>query len=176
MDALLDDKAAPLYGRLTAQRSLDHWDFEDLLAVFAAHGISNPYQWLTLWCFFEGVPKFYRDAYEQGLFSVASEDNFQSELLRRMFLMSSSPLAEEADTWFLREIRGRGVSVLNYLAQHPGSTNGELKNAIADKDNATLGVYLTTLANSFRMIDKQLPVFSDSNSRNARYYITDNFL
>ena len=176
MEALLDDKAAPLYGRLTAQRSLDHWDFEDLLAVFAAHGISNPYQWLTLWCFFEGVPKFYRDAYEQGLFSVASVENFQSELLRRMFLMSSSPLAEEADTWFLREIRGRGVSVLNYLAQHPGSTNGELKNAIADKDNATLGVYLTTLANSFRMIDKQLPVFSDSNSRNARYYITDNFL
>ena len=54
MDALLDDKAAPLYGRLTAQRSLDHWDFEDLLAVFAAHGISNPYQWLTFWCFFEG--------------------------------------------------------------------------------------------------------------------------
>jgi hypothetical protein len=176
MEALLDNKAAPLYGRLTAQRSIDHWDFEDLLDVFTAHEILNPYQWLTLWCFFEGVPKFYRDAYEQGLFSVTSSETFQSELLRRMFLMSSCPLAEEADTWFLREIRGRGVSILNFLAQHPGSTNGELKNVIAVKDDATLGVYLTNLVNSFRLVDKRLPVFSDSNSRNARYYISDNFL
>jgi len=88
MEALLDDKAAPLYGRLTAQRSIHHWDFEDLLQVFSAHGLKDPYQWLTLWCFFEGVPKFYRDAHEQGLFDVGAEQ-FREELLRRMFLMSS---------------------------------------------------------------------------------------
>ncbi len=175
MEALLNDKAAPLYGRLTAQRHLDHWDFQDLQEVFAAHAIGDPYQWLTLWCFFEGVPKFYRDAYEQGLFDVAP-DRFQAEVLSRMFLMSSSPLTEEADTWFLREIRGRGVSILNFLARHPGCTNGELKAAVADHSESALGAYLSSLANNFRMIDKQWPVFSGTQSRNARYYITDNFL
>jgi len=177
MEALLDDKGAPLYGRLTAQRSLDHWDFQDLLAVFSAHGLADPYQWLAMWSFFEGVPKFYRDAYEQGLFDVGPAQ-FRGELLRRMFLMSSSPLTEEADTWFLREIRGRGVSVLNFLAQNPGCTNGDLNAAFADKGGKDIpqSAYVSNLVNHFRMVDKQLPVFSESASRNARYYITDNFL
>ncbi len=176
MEALLDDKGAPLYGRLTAQRTLNHWDFEDLLEVFSAHGLRDPYQWLALWTFFEGVPKFYRDAYEQGLFDVDGE-HFREELLRRMFLMSSSPLTEEADTWFLREIRGRGVSVLNFLAQNPGCSNGELTAALGDKSGKdSLAAYISNLVNHFQMVDKQLPVFSESTSRNARYYITDNFL
>lgn len=75
MSALLDDKGAPLFGRLTATIELLHWDFEDLTSVYRAHDIEDPYQWLTLWSFFEGVPKFYRDAFDQGLFSVP-RDNF----------------------------------------------------------------------------------------------------
>lgn len=178
MEALLDDKGAPLYGRLTSQQHLDHWDFEDLMVVYRAHDLEDPYQWLTLWSFFEGVPKFYRDCYEQGLFDVAPAD-CQSELLRRMFLMSSSPLTEEADTWFLREIRGRGVSILNFLAQNPGCTNGEVNAAFAgkgEKDKTVLAAYLGTLVNQWSLVERQLPVFSDSTSRNARYYIADNFL
>lgn len=34
MSALLEDTAAPLYGRITAQLELDHWDFQDLMSVF----------------------------------------------------------------------------------------------------------------------------------------------
>jgi hypothetical protein len=32
------------------------------------------------------------------------------------------------------------------------------------------------LVNTDRLVDKRLPVFSESNSRSARYYITDHFL
>jgi AAA+ ATPase superfamily predicted ATPase len=176
MEALLDDKGVPLYGRLTNQRSLHHWDFEDLQDVFKAHDVLDPYQWLTLWTFFEGVPKFYRDAYEQDLFKQPSQ-TFASELLRQMFIETSSTLAEEADTWFLREIRGRGVSVLNFLAGHPGCTNGDLTSALTkDGDATALGNYISRLVNNYQLVDKRLPVFSESNSRSARYYITDNFL
>ena len=178
MQALLDDKSAPLYGRLTSQQYLDHWDFEDLLTVYRAHGLDEPSQWLSLWSFFEGVPKFYRDCFEQGLFEVAPSD-CQSELLKRMFLMSSSPLTEEADTWFLREIRGRGVSILNYLAQKPGCTNGDVNAAFASKDEkekTALATYLATLVNQYGLVERLMPVFSDSSSRNARYYVADNFL
>ena len=109
MSALLEDKAAPLYGRITAQLRLDHWEFEDLMSVFRSQGVESTAQWLTLWTFFEGVPKFYHDAFEQRLFEVPPQD-LARELLVRMFLRGSSPLSEEADTWFLRELRGRAVS------------------------------------------------------------------
>lgn len=176
MNALLDDKAAPLYGRITAQIRLDHWDFQDLMSVFRSQGIVEPQQWLTLWTFFEGVPKFYHDAFEQGLLRAGPE-HFGSELLTRMFVRSSSPLSEEADTWFLRELRGRAVSILHYLADHAGCTNGELVGALNDPHDSTpLGTHISRLVNSYGMVDKLQPVFSNSNSRNARYYIADNFL
>jgi uncharacterized protein len=105
MSALLEDKAAPLYGRITAQLRLDHWDFGDLMTVFRSQGVDTPAEWLTLWTFFEGVPKFYHDAFEQRLFEVSAQE-LARELLIRMFLRGSSPLSEEADTWFLRELMG----------------------------------------------------------------------
>jgi hypothetical protein len=176
MSALLEDKAAPLYGRITAQLKLDHWDFHDLMSVFQSQEVQTPAQWLTLWTFFEGVPKFYHDAFEQRLFEVPVED-FARELLVRMFLRGSSPLSEEADTWFLRELRGRAVSILHYLAEHPGCKHAELVGALNDPhDRTPLGTHITRLVKGCGMVDKLQPVFSDSKSRNARYYITDNFL
>lgn len=176
MNALLDDKSAPLYGRVTAQIRLDHWDFGDLLSVFASQGIREPDQWLTLWTFFEGVPKFYHDAYEQDLFSVSASE-FSYELLRRMFIRSSSPLSEEADTWFLRELRGKAVSILHFLADHSGCNHAEIIEALKDNDEKqALGTHIARLVDRYKMVDKLQPVFSDSKSRNARYYIADNFL
>ena len=176
MNALLDDKSAPLYGRVTAQIPLDHWDFEDLLCVFANQDIQLPQQWLTLWTFFEGVPKFYHDAYEQELFGVAAAE-FSSELLRRMFIRSSSPLSEEADTWFLRELRGKSVSVLRFLADNAGCGHAEIVAALTgDEEKHALGTSIARLVDRYKMVDKLQPVFSDSKSRNARYYIADNFL
>lgn len=175
MNAILDDKAAPLYGRVTAQIRLDHWDFEDLLSVFASQEVSGPGQWLTLWTFFEGVPKFYHDAYEQELFEVGV-DGFSSELLRRMFIKSSSPLSEEADTWFLRELRGKTVSILHFLADHAGCGHGEIVAALAADEKQALGTHIARLVDHYKMVDKLQPVFADSKSRNARYYIADNFL
>ncbi|CAN7766558.1 AAA family ATPase [Variovorax sp. LjRoot84] len=176
MNALLDDKAAPLYGRITAQIRLDHWDFQDLMAVFRSQGVEEPQRWLTLWTFFEGVPKFYHDAFEQDLFAAPAAD-LARELLTRMFVRGSSPLSEEADTWFLRELRGRAVSILHYLADHAGCSNGDLVTALNDPhDKTPLGTHISRLVNDYRMVDKLHPVFSDSKSRNARYYLADNFL
>lgn len=176
MNELLEDKGAPLYGRLTQRIKLDHWDFEDLLDVFRSQNVLAPSQWLTLWTFFEGVPKFYHDAFEQDLYQVAPE-NFADELLTRLFLRSSSPLSEEADTWFLRELRGRYLSMLTFLAEHAGCGNGELLAGVgAPEEKTQISAYLVKLVSNYEMISKLNPVFSDGKSRNARYYIADNFL
>jgi len=176
MFLLLEDKGAPLYGRLTQRIKLDPWDFEDLLDVFRSQDVLAPSQWLTLWTFFEGAPKFYHDAFEQDLYQVGPE-MFSDELLTRMFLRSSSPLSEEADTWFLRELRGRSLSLLTYLAEHPGCSNGELLAGVGSPEDKTqVSAYLTKLVSNYEMISKLNPVFSDGKNRNARYYIADNFL
>jgi uncharacterized protein len=176
MNTLLEDKAAPLYGRITAQLKLDHWAFADLMAVFRSQGIAAPEQWLTLWTFFEGVPKFYHDAFEQGLLQLPRE-GFQEEVLTRMFLRGSSPLSEEADTWFLRELRGKAVSILHYLSDHAGCSHGQLLAAVNDPGDTTqLGTLIKRLVQDYRMVAMLQPVFSESKSRNARYYIADNFL
>lgn len=176
MSELLNDKAAPLYGRVTAHLRIDHWDFEDLLNVFSDQEVTSINHWLTLWSFFEGVPKFYHDAFEQDLFKVPPTEFFP-QLLYRMFVKSSSPLSEEADTWFLRELRGKAVSILHYLADHAGCGHAEIVAALNDAHEANaLGTHIARLVDRYRMVDKLHPVFSDSKSRNARYYISDNFL
>lgn len=116
MNQLLEDKGASLYGRLTQRIKLDHWDFEDLLDVFRSQNLLAPSQWLTLWTFFEGVPKFYHDAFEQELYQV-EPGQFADELLTRMFLRSSSPWSEEADTWFLRRALLRVLACLYVCLQ-----------------------------------------------------------
>ncbi len=176
MAELLNDAGAPLYGRLTHQMELGHWDFEDLLQVFRTQGLDSPSQWLTAWTFFEGVPKYYRDAYEQGVFATAP-DAFPSELLLRMFLRSSSPLREEAEIWFLREMKGKNLSLLNYLAEHPGCTAADMGNALTkSKSSAELGQYLDHLVNRFGLVEKRQPVFAKGRGHGARYYIDDNFI
>lgn len=124
----------------------------------------------------KGFRTFYHDAFEQDLYEVGPSE-FSDELLTRMFLRSSSPLSEEADTWFLRELRGRSLSLLTYLAEHPGCSNGELLAGVGLPDEKTqISTYLVRLISKYEMVSKLNPVFSDGKNRNARYYLADNFL
>lgn len=178
MTSLLEGSGSPLHGRLTHRIDLGHWDFETLLQVFREQGVESPNQWLTLWTLFEGVPKFYRDTNTQGVFDLAPDEDFTTNLIVRMFIEGASPLAEEADTWFLRELRGRGVSLLRLLADRRACSHSEIVAAYedAEEESRQLGAYLERLTERYRLVDKQLPVFADSGNRVARYVIADNFL
>ena len=132
---------------------------------------------MFLWSLFEGVPKFYRDAFEQGVL-IPAEDHRQTTI-RRLFFEGSSPLKDEADNWFLRELRGRYDSVLKLLARLGPCTHGMLMNEYAragEGGEKQLGGYLQTLIEKYRMVEKLAPVFSGRSSRKARYVIADNFL
>jgi AAA+ ATPase superfamily predicted ATPase len=174
MMALLEDRTAPLYNRVTDTLDLTHLDVNSILAILQDHADPSPHRLLFLWNLFEGVPKFYRDCFEQD---VLSADRLT--LLRRIFFESSSPLRTEAENWFLRELRGRYDVVLKFVARNPGRMHNELLKAIADASgnpDTQIGGYLKVLTERFRMIERKLPVFARPEARRSRYYITDNFL
>ncbi len=174
MAALLDDRAAPLYNRVTDVLDLVHWDIGSVMSVLRDHTDASPERLLSLWTLFEGVPKFYRDCWEQGVI-----DKSPTEILQKIFFGSSSPLRTEADNWFLRELRGRYDTVLKFVARHPGSSHGDLVDAMSQASGDTnnqIGGYLQTLSDRYRLIESKLPIFAKPTARRRRYYLSDNFL
>lgn len=172
--ALLENRDAPLYNRMTDQIELDHLDIASVLEIIREHANATPERLLFLWNLFEGVPKFYRDCFEQG---VLHEE--RRTLLEQMFFRSSSPLRSEADNWFLSELRGRYDVVLKYVARHPGCSNSDLEDhvrAVSTQSPEQVGGYLKILAERYRMIERRLPIFAKSTAKKGRYYIRNNFL
>lgn len=177
MTAVLDDISSPLFNRVTDRIRVDHWDFETLFEMFREHEINNPEHRLFLWSIFEGVPKFYRDCFDQGTLSYDLE--YRTHTLRRMFFEGASPLKDEAENWFLRELRGRYDSVLKLVARMGPCSHGLLK---AEYDRTGpggekhLGGYLKILIERYQMIEKVSPIFAKDEARKSRYRIADNFL
>ncbi len=65
MTALLEDRSAPLYNRVTDAIDLTHLDIASVVEILRDHAEPTPERLLFLWNLFEGVPKFYRDCYEE---------------------------------------------------------------------------------------------------------------
>jgi uncharacterized protein len=153
--ALLDDRTAPLYNRVTDTIDLTHLDVSSIISILREHADPSPDRLLFLWSLFEGVPKFYRDCFEQQV--LAAE---RKNLLRRIFFESSSPLRSEAENWFLRELRGRYDVVLKFVARNPGRMHSELVRAIRDASGnpeTQVGGYRKVLIERFGLIERKLP-------------------
>ena len=174
LTALLDDRDTPLYSRTTDAVELTHLEVGALVQILDAHADRAPERLLFLWNLFEGVPKFYRDCFEQG---VLGADRLA--LLDRMFFDASSPLRAEADHWFLTELRGRYDVILKFVARNPGCTHGDLEAHVRETSPETsdqVSAYVRHLADRYGLIERRLPVFSKPSARSGRYHIRDNFL
>lgn len=174
MTALLEDRSAPLYNRVTDSLEINHLDVGSVVEILRDHTDGSPARLLFLWSLFEGVPKFYRDCWEQESLGAS-----RKELLRRIFFESSSPLRTEAENWFLRELRGRYDVALKFVSRQPGRPYGELTQVLRDASGdpkLQAGPYLSALTERYRLIERRSPIFAKPNSRQGRYYLTDNFL
>lgn len=79
----------------------------------------------------------------------------------------------QAKRWFFCRIEGRRrigkTTLLSQLARE--------SDALDDShDAAQTATVIGRLVNNYNMVEKLQPIFSDRKSRNARYYIADNFL
>jgi AAA+ ATPase superfamily predicted ATPase len=174
MSALLENRGAPLYNRTTDEIDLGHLDIASLLEILRTHSSPTPERLLFLWALFEGVHKFYRDCFEQGVLAASRQ-----ELLSRIFFSSSSPLKNEAENWFLKELHGRYDVILKFVARNPGCSHAELAEHVRQVSPDTseqVGGYLQGLIDKYGLIERRLPVFAKPTARRGRYYLTDNFL
>jgi hypothetical protein len=175
MDALLADRRAPLFGRATAVLDLDHLAPSVTAQILAQHnGRVDGAQWLSLWTLLQGIPKYWRDAFEVGALTADRET-----ALSRMFFSGTAPLAADGAGWLLEELRGRYDPLLRYLAAHPDAPRADLAAHISDTAGHTspqVGAWLAALEQRFRLIERATPAFAEPNARNGRYRIVDNFL
>jgi hypothetical protein len=99
--------------------------------------------------------------------------------IKNLFYDGTSPLKDEAENWFLKELRGKYDSILKVIADIGPCGHGELKakyEEMGSKKNNQFGGYLETLVSKYRIVEKQRPIFAPEGSRKARYQIVDNFL
>ena len=175
MEALFEDRRAPLFGRTTFNLALGPWDLRTIFEVCEAHGANGPARCLTLWTLFGGVPKYWRHfAGMEGLDAVAEWDGWAAEVCARLFLRADAPLRDEGDTLLGRELRRGNLAILRALAERRVCSHAELRQSLS-VDNG-LGQYLKTLIEDLRLVGKELPVFASERSRGARYLVADPFL
>jgi hypothetical protein len=174
MQALLQNRCAPLYNRTTDEMEVPHLDVPAIDSMLRGHGCTDPNHLLFLWTLFEGVPKFYRDCFEQDVLVAPRRD-----ILRTLFFASSAPLKNEADNWFLKELRGRYDTVLKYIARHPGREYADILAQTANPEadgQETIGAYLKILEERCGMIEARQSLGSKPQARRRRYYLRDHFL
>ena len=175
MEALLDDRRAPLFGRTTFDLTLGPWDLRTILEVCRDHGAEAPERCLTLWTLFGGVPKYWRHFAEaDGLDATPAWQPWAQQLCERLFLRSDAPLREEGDSLLGRELHRNYLAILRVVAERRSCTHGDVRDALPDLTST--GPYLTTLAQDLRLIERQLPLFAHERQRRARYVVADPFL
>ena len=174
MEALINDRQAPLFGRTTFDLRLEPWDIQTIFEVCQNHGANDPARCLTLWTLFGGVPKYWRHFAEtEGLDAIPEWESWVQEVCEKLFLRSDSPLREEGESLLGRELRRNYVAVLRTMAEREPCTHRELQQAIPGR---SLGPYLKTLSQDLRLIEKQHPIFANERQRRARYVVSDPFL
>lgn len=174
MMALLEDRRAPLFGRVSGGIELGHLDAPAIMAIRDAHADRDPHRLLFLWGLFQGVPKYWQDAWELGVLGSA-----RRHVLRALFFDGVAPLREEGRTWLLDELHGRYDLFLRYIAEHPGCSRADIvahANQVKGYGDGQPGFYLQALEERFRLVERGRAAFATPNSRLGRYVISDNFL
>ncbi len=175
MEALLENRKAPLFGRTTFNMTLAPWNLSTVFKVCERHGAIDPARCLTLWTLVGGVPKYWRHFAEiEGLDGIPEWSQWTKELCERLFLRSDAPLREEGESLLRGELHLNTLAILRTLAERRKCTHAQLREALPE--HTTLGPYLKNLTKDLRLVEKELPVFAGEHSRGARYVVSDLFL
>lgn len=175
MEALLADRRAPLFGRLTFSLNLGPWDLRTVFEVCDQHAEGNLERCLTLWTLFGGVPKYWQLFSEiDELRSTSDWGEWAGILCESLFFERNAQLRDEGEILLGRELTRSSLAVLRVIADTDMCTRATLKDALPDRSDVTR--ILACLVRDLRLVARQTPVFAREGSAKARYSVSDQFL
>ena len=164
MNKVLSSVASPLYGRRTAEITLDHLPIKDVFEN-SKKDIEN---FFKLWSVFEGVPYYY-----ELLDQSPAEDN-----IKRLILSKSSTLQDEGKAVLSVEFGQDSKTyntVLTSIAEGKTKLN-EIAGMFGNKKTEAIK-YIDMLRKEFKLVRRSTPLLSNpKKSREGQYEIIDNFL
>ena len=174
MEALLSGRRAPLFGRCTDVLAVAHLLPTECAQILQTHGELRGEHLLFLWSILQGIPKYWRDAFEVQALGLP-----RRQALERLFFTGTAPLSAEGASWLADELRGRYDLLLRYLARNPDSSRTDIAAHVASvvgHADPQIGAWLGALEERFRLVQRRDPVLERTKTRNGRYAISDNFL
>ena len=167
MKKIFDDKDEPLYGRATARFKIKPFGTSVLKEILRDHNPSyTPDDLLTLYMVTGGVAKYVELLMTQKAYTKAAIIDTAISVGSYFIDEGKELLSDE----FGKEY-GNYFSVLAALAG--GNTyRGDMTSYVGFET----GGYLDKLENDFNVIARVRPYLSGEQSKNVRYYISDNFL
>ncbi len=164
MNRVLSSVASPLYGRRTAEITLNHLPIKDVFEN-SKTDIEN---FFKMWSVFEGVPYYY-ELVDQS----PAEDN-----IKRLILSKNSILQEEGKAVLSVEFGQDSKTyntVLTSIAEGKTKLN-EIAGMFGNKKTEAIK-YIDLLRKEFKLVRRSTPLLSDPRkSREGQYEIIDNFL
>ena len=175
MEAMLADRRAPLFGRLTFSLNLGPWDLRTVFEVCDRHAEGDLDRCLTLWTLLGGVPKYW------SLFSGVGELRSISEwrawapiFCESLFLQRDAQMCDEGELLLRRGLSRSSLAVLRAIAKNDMCTRAALKEALPGQSD--ISRVLACLVRDLRLVTRQTPVFARESSTKARYSVSDQFL
>jgi len=167
MMKIFENRKEPLFGRLTSKMTLKPFTVVVMKEILSDY---NPgYTSEDLLCFYMltgGIPKYISLLMESGATSY-------SKMLERITSPDSPFISEGTDMLISEFGKDYGIyfSILQLIAF--GKTRQSEIDSIIGKNT---GAYLVNLEKEYSLIDRNKPLFSRPESRNARWSLRDNYL
>ena len=175
LEALLADRRAPLFGRLTFSLNLGPWDLRTVFEVCDQHVSGDLERCLTLWTLFGGVPKYWRLVSGIGdLRSISDWGTWAATLCESLFFEPDARLRDEGAILLGRELSRSSLSVLRVIADTDMCTRAVVKEALPGQSDVSR--ILACLERDLRLVTRHTPVFEREGSAKARYSVSDQFL
>jgi uncharacterized protein len=153
---------SPLYGRRTGQWKLEPFKFKDLKLVSKESSFEDRVKYFS---FLDGIPQY--------LNKMDFNESLTSNLKNKIF-QKGEYLYEEAENLLRQEFREpRNYFSIIQAISEGYNKYGEIVNR-TELNKSITSQYLSNLI-ELHIIKKDFPVTQKKESRNARYYLSDNY-
>ncbi len=167
MNKIFADNKEPLYGRATNRITVRPFSIQTLKNIIVDHNPDyKPDDILAFYTITGGVAKYVEQLADNSAFTLES-------IFKTVFSFGSYFINEGKDllTDEFSKDYGKYFSVLEAIA-NGNTTRAQINNYVEFE----CGGYLDKLENNYNIIAKMRPLGFDTNSKNVKYSLADNFL